>query len=393
MQGLSTHISQLILKSLEDALSPSERMELDAWLNASSENQRLFDEINKPVQARADLRLLEEDAKTGKMAFQKVLSAKASQREGKVLQLKTWYRYIAAAVVLVMAVGVYWFSQSNSSHDIKNNDSAVVKKSDTITPGRDAADLQLSDGTIIKLDSAGNNIPIEKGDEIAKDSGSLNYQSTKNLASAIHTLKTGKGEQFEVKLPDGSQVKLNALTTLSYPSRFTGPTRNVTLSTGEAFFQITKDISKPFIVKVKGVDIRVLGTSFNVNAYGDVSTVQTTLFEGSVKARNDTLDVKLKPGQEFRYDSTTKKWKLVKVDLETAAAWRHNLFNLENTDVPTLMREISRWYDVEIIYSNGFPKQHFEGHIPRTMDFSDLLDVLRDGGVETKLEGRKLIVL
>ena len=186
----------------------------------------------------------------------------------------------------------------------------------------------------------GANILKQQGDQILYDAGT---QSTDPIER--HAVQTPKGKTYRVILPDGSKVTLNALTKLEYPTAFTKDKRNITLSEGEAYFEIVNDNNKPFQVDVAGMNITVIGTQFNVNAYKNEPSVKSTLFEGGVRITdNNTLEVNLKPGQQLIYDTVAKGFKIERnADLDATAAWLNNLFNLDDADVPTLMREIGRY--------------------------------------------------
>lgn len=392
--------SELIVKYLQNELQPDESQELDSWTEESDENRALFSELTNTEQLQRDL-LEFERLNAGKRAALRKIRRKLFMRRAKLFGIVPLVvlRYVAAAAVVggLVLVGLYFFNQQDKIQAPVAKTTGDPAKNIPIGDGNPVL-LTLSNGKTVELDSSkmgllaqegGVNVLKQQGDQIMYDAGSQSAGP-----ASRHAIQTPRGKTYQVVLPDGSKVTLNALSKLEYPTAFTEGKRNITLSEGEAFFQIVNDRNKPFQVEVAGVNVMVTGTEFNINAYKNEAVVKSTLFEGGIKVtNNNTLELDLKPGQQLIYDSVSKDHKLIPADLEATAAWMNNLFNLDNADIPTLMREISRWFDVDVIYSNGIPKGNFEGQIPRNMDFPDLLRVLNAGGIKTKLEGRKLIIL
>jgi ferric-dicitrate binding protein FerR (iron transport regulator) len=390
--------SELIVKYLENSLEDDEPQELDSWTEESEENRLLFSELTDPEQLQ--MHLLEFDRiNAGKKAAWRKVKRQIFIRKLNIFRFipLVALRYVAAAALVggIVFTGIY--NQQQGSKETARAGRPTDPKSIPVGDGNSVV-LTLGNGSSIALDSTrmgllaqegGANILKQQGDQILYDAGT---QSTDPVER--HAVQTPKGKTYRVILPDGSKVTLNALTKLEYPTAFTKDKRNITLSEGEAYFEIVNDNNKPFQVDVAGMNITVIGTQFNVNAYKNEPSVKSTLFEGGVRITdNNTLEVNLKPGQQLIYDTVAKGFKIERnADLDATAAWLNNLFNLDNADVPTLMREIGRWYDVDIVYANGIPKGHFEGQIPRNMDFPELLKVLNAGGIKTKLDGRKLIV-
>jgi transmembrane sensor len=388
--------SELIAKYLEDTLEANEPQELDSWIEESDENRRLFSELTNPAQLQAYLQEFDR-INAGKGAALRKIRQRIFMRKMKVFGFVpvVVLRYVAAAAVIaaIAVTGIYLYNRQapqKAAASKTQGDPGDIPIGDG-----NAVILTLSDGSTVALDSAktgllaqqgGVNV-LKQGDQIFYDAGSQNPGIT-----AINSIRTPKGKTYQVVLPDGSKVTLNALTQIEYPTVFAGRNRNVSLE-GEAYFDIAADRNKPFTVDVAGTRITVTGTQFNVNGYGNEPTVKTTLFEGGVKITDaGTLEVSLKPGQQLVYDTAAKGYKIGNPDMDATIAWLNNLLNLDNTDVPTLMREIARWYDVEIVYANRIPDGHFEGQIPRNLDFAELVKVLNEGGIKTRLDGRKLVV-
>lgn len=262
-------------------------------------------------------------------------------------------------------------------------------------PGRNVAVLTLADGSSITLDSAHNGVLAQQGAASVTKSGdgALAYQAADGAAkiAVYNTLTTPRGGQYRLLLPDGSRVWLNAASSISYPTAFTGSERSVTI-TGEAYFEITANAAIPFRVHVNTPrgqkDIQVLGTNFNVKAYGDETTVTTTLLQGSVRLDNTVL----KPGEagQWRADGT------MQVDphanIEEAVAWKNGMFHFEGADVAEVMRQLSRWYDVDVVFKGKLPDAKFEGEIPRSSNLTEVFRILQLSNVHFTVEDKKVIV-
>jgi len=214
-------------------------------------------------------------------------------------------------------------------------------------PGTNRGTLKLADGRIIQLDTAGSGqLALQGSSRIIKDNkGHLNYEKAGQGGEdpGYNTLSTPRAAQFQVTLPDGTQVWLNNASSLTYPVAFTGKDRRVQL-TGEAFFDVAKAPSKPFHLEAKGQEVEVLGTSFNISAYEDEGMQQTTLIEGAIKVKTATKSAILHPGDQARV--TNADLSIARPDIRSVIAWRNGFFNFANADVKTIMRQIARWYDV-----------------------------------------------
>lgn len=288
-------------------------------------------------------------------------------------------------------------------------------------PGKQGALLTLADGSTIVLDSAANGTLAQQGSAnlIKTDSGKLTYSPSTGSGQAeavYNTITTLRGRQFQLILPDGSKVWLNAASSLTYPTAFTGPERKVTL-TGEAYFEVASLSGKagkkmPFRVDIlpapganPAATIEVLGTHFNVNAYNDEAAMKTTLLEGSVKVSglqsipptggSNQQSAMLKPGEQASISYQSNKSPKIQVqtaDLEAVIAWKNGVFNFHKADLPAVMRQLSRWYDVEVVYQGPIPGRLFGGEIERNLHLSQVLKILSKMGVQCTIEGKKLIV-
>lgn len=278
-------------------------------------------------------------------------------------------------------------------------------------PGRNVARLTLSDGSSITLDSAHNGFLTQQGDASITKSGdgTLAYQQAKGekTAAVYNMLSTPRGGQYRLLLPDGSQVWLNAASSIAYPTAFTEKERSVTI-TGEAYFEIAPNAEMPFHVRVNAPqgqkDIRVLGTHFNIKAYGDETTVTTTLLEGSVQLIDGGQGATggrgtsggggtiLKPGEQGQWRADGTMQVDPHANIEEAVAWKNGLFHFEGADVAEVMRQISRWYDVDVVFKGKLPDTKFEGEITRSSNLTEVFKILQLSNVHFTVEDKKVIV-
>lgn len=297
-------------------------------------------------------------------------------------------RWAAAAVILaLLSTGAYLWFQQAPGHKL-------VVVSGKIAAGGDKAILTLADGAEVTLDSSGSKVMQQGNIAIHQHNGQLQYtlHGTEHSVGN-NTLTTPKGGQFKVILPDGTSVWLNSASSLQYPVAFTGKERLVTL-TGQAYFEVAANASQPFKVKVNDMEVQVLGTGFDIMAYGDEQAVRTTLVTGAVKVAAGRENALLKPGQQARLNKEQGTLTIKEADLSKVLAWKSGLFVFNNTDLQTIMREIARWYDVEIINEAGVGTKLYGGSISRKKDLRDVLNLLESGGTNHfKIEGRKVIIL
>ncbi|HMI61382.1 MAG TPA: FecR domain-containing protein, partial [Puia sp.] len=201
-----------------------------------------------------------------------------------------------------------------------------------------------------------------------------------------------RGREFELVLADGTRVTLNAASTIRFPTTFTGSERRVEVS-GEAYFEVTHNEKMPFIVKLNSTEIAVLGTHFDVSDYSDENNVSATLLEGSVKVSNGPQNTLLAPGEQAKLDRTTSVLSRKKVDVDEVVAWTKGRLSFNNSDLPRLMRQISRWYDVDVIFGGNIPNVRIGGFLHRDVNLSTILDYLADNGVHYRTEGKTITIL
>jgi ferric-dicitrate binding protein FerR (iron transport regulator) len=309
----------------------------------------------------------------------------------------SWKRVAAAAVVILFVLGAaYWVIPKQNNEKITASIAAPGKQTAKILPGGNHAILTMADGSKIVLDSVQNGNIQSGGATISKQGGVLVYDGSSpaksaTAAVAYNTLTTPRGGQYKLILADGSKVWLNASSSLHFPTAFTGKERNVEL-TGEAYFEVAKNKEKPFRVNVNGMQVEVLGTHFNVNAYADENSIKTSLLEGSVKIKRGDVSGLLKPGQQGILESNNNDLKIKEVNMDEVIAWKNGLFQFNGAGIKTIMLEISRWYNVEIVYSGKVPQRSFVGKISRDAALPDVLKILELSNVKFNVIGRKIIV-
>ncbi|MGF7024005.1 MULTISPECIES: FecR family protein [Sphingobacterium] len=303
-----------------------------------------------------------------------------------------WPYWAAAACLLLFIFTMLLWQQQTSPVQADIN---LVRMQDTtgvvVKPGGNSATLRLANGTLLELDKQasgivmGESITYENGKSIA--AAALDKQGmAADPSKVVLELATPLGGIYQVTLPDGTKVWLNAGSSLKYPMSFAKNERRVRLE-GEAFFEVTKDSARPFKVLSKGQEIEVLGTAFNVNAYPDNTAIKTTLVNGKVKLSNDkrySEAIYLLPGQQST-NTNNGKIQLANVDTAPFTAWKEGLFYFDETPLSDALQQIGRWYNVEVKYKGEVPQTHFYGRIKRSKPLRDVLDVLEEGGLRFEL--------
>lgn len=301
----------------------------------------------------------------------------------------------AGAAAAVLFIGLLVTYQLDKLHSTSNSDKEIVATTPEILPGTNKAILTTGDGKqIVLTDEADGVIKQGNGFIVRKqEDGLVSFEVTdghEGIDLVNNSIKTPKGGIYQVVLPDGSKAWLNSASSISFPSKFAATERNVSIE-GEVYFEIKRDASRPFRVNASRQQIEVLGTKFNVNAYEDEPYVRTSLIEGSVKVKGAKQEHVLKPGFEL---STTRNGrdKVGQADIEAIMAWKDGVFQFDRVDLEVLLRQLARWYDVDVVYQGSYEKDEFVGKIKRNEDIQKVLNILKYGNVDITLEGRKLMV-
>ncbi len=390
-------IKFLIEQYLTGELSLEEKIELERWMDGAEQNRKFFEELTDPEILKSSLEKMDhfdrnrvwDKFQLGIRQWEETPAAKVPVR----LMARSRFRWIAAAAIFVGITGGTYFLMHKRTADLPVIATRPVKTD--LSPGGNRAVLTLSNGSKIILDSAHNGMLAEQGNTkiVKTDSGRLAYtiennkSSEKSAAIEENILTTPRGGQYQLVLPDGTKVWLNAASSITYPASFAGNERKVTV-TGEVYFEVVHNAHQPFRVKVNDQTMEDIGTSFNINAYPEETSVNTTLLEGSVKINKAVI---LKPGQQARIIQS-KIHVVNDADLDEVMAWKNGKMNLTNCSVQQVMNLISRWYDVDIKYTGRIPVKNFFAVIDRNVPLSVVLEALQAYGVNTTLEGNTLVV-
>ena len=372
-------ITLLLTKHLKGELSSDEQKKLDAWVNESEQNRAVFLRISDE-QAVADqlkdyynlLPQIEE--------IRKRRSAEAARVINMFSKKTMWPRYVAAAsVILLLSIAGYYYFNKEKTSQVATTSTTTIPAD--IPPAGNKATLTLGNGLVILLDSANNGVIAQQGKTTInkKQDGQLEYNSSAIDPSPVvyNTVSTPRGGKYQLILPDGSKVWLNAASSIRFPTQFTGHVRKVELN-GEAYFEVAKDKTRPFEVtygeKGEQGEIEVLGTHFNVNAYPDESFVNTTLLEGSIRL-NQFADTRiLSPGQQAISSKDAHKLNVTnKEDAASAVAWVKGVIHFEKADIKTVMRQLSRIYDIDVVYEGNIPEEKIMGDAESNIPLSRVL--------------------
>lgn len=419
MNSRNNRLHYLIQSYMDNVIDTDELKELKTYLRNTNSDEGLDAvvhelwsqlDLTKPLSIRSDLiyKRIAEDERLQK-DNERVLSKTKSTKMISLLS-KHWFAKVAS--ILVFGTALFFYYQP-AEKGIELQTSRVQKASVAeVLPGGNRAMLTLTDGTVINLDrSANGDVAEEAGMRIVKtDDGEIFYEGISgetSVASGHHEIRTPRGGQYKLILPDGTKVWLNSLSSLRYPIQFDGNDRLVEL-TGEAYFEVaTKKLDpaigvgkrQPFIVKSNTQTVEVLGTHFNINSYDEESSVKTTLLEGSVLVRKNNASqespVVLKPGQQAQLKGKdhNSEIQVLTIDAEEAMAWRNGSFLFKNTPLSEVMNQLSRWYDVEIDKEN-IPNYKFNGFIPRDEPLSKVLDMLElTGDLKFNIHNNQISIL
>jgi ferric-dicitrate binding protein FerR (iron transport regulator) len=389
----------LLRKYLEGDCTPAEQSKVEDWYASYEDNKPLFEDE------------CSEDAVHLMETTKDALRAAVARRS-----LWSFPLLRVAAVFILLISGAYFlfFRQVKQKETAKTHIPDQHDQKDRM-PGVTKAMLTLADGKTIVLDSTTRGeLALQGNTKIMKlPDGGLLYDAGQRLTAgntlpvSYNTLSTPPAAQYQLILPDGSKAWLNAASAIRYPTAFAGRERKVEI-TGEAYFEVVKNAAMPFKVQIVSAEalvqgnqghqernlgeIEVLGTHFNVNAYADEHTINTTLLEGSVKVNGGSGKVVIKPGQQARMN-TAGTIEVGNADLEQTMAWKNGLFRFDQaTTIETVLRQIARWYDVEVVYERDISNDRFQGKMYRDETLSHILKILELSGVHFRMEGKKIIV-
>ncbi|SMC54761.1 FecR family protein [Pedobacter nyackensis] len=377
------HLLEIMTRLKSGEATEAELREIDQWYEGSASDEKYADGMSNSEKLQAKAKMLQ---RINSRIYQEAVPLR------KINTHQNLRKMALAAVLLVIASGSIFFYQQNRQS--KSDQQILANK---IAPGGNKAILTLANGQKINLNDALNGqLATQSGMRITKTAnGQLVYEVAKDGSSETtpqyNTIEVPVGGQWQAILADGSRVWLNALSSITFPTAFTGKERRVEIK-GEAYFEIAHNKAMPFRVSSLGQTVEVLGTHFNVMAYADEKVIKTTLLEGSVKISDGGRTQLLKPGEQAQVSANNIKV-TNDVDIEDVVAWKNGYFkfadNLEST-----MNKIARWYDVEVVYEDKPDNSlSFGGEVSRTRNIRDVLNIMEyTGKIHFKIEGRRILV-
>ena len=390
-------IRQLLNKYLQGQITLKDRLELNRLISDPASKEELFSFIGEQYSVEhvlpGSLSQEEYDAVFARILAEEIPATEERKTSFRIAYLRKWWA--AASVLVIAVVALYlWLKAPGGAQPVD-----VAVQPENIQPGKEGALLTLADGSKVSLDTVRNGvIAMQDGVTARVVDGVLRYNG-KSTGMVFNTMTTPRGRQFHLTLPDGTGVWLNAASSIRYPVAFDTRERKVEV-TGEVYFEVMKNKQHPFIVNVNNrMEVEVLGTDFNINAYDNEEAIAATLLSGSIKViRSAAPDqLVLKPGQQALMNNTGTAQKEIKLvpdaDLEKVTAWRKGLFNFRDIPFDEAMRQLQRWYDIEVVYENGVPDIELMGEMTKGVSLNGLLLGLSKLGLNYKLEGRKLIIL
>ncbi len=382
---MPNRISELITKYLEGTLTVNEEIELNEWLEQSPKNKSLYDELTNENSLQNSLKEfyslqqnIQRKTNAGIHEFEATLLIKKKRR-------KIFFATIVSLLLIIAISTILFFTRRSPTN---NSFSPIVYQ---IPRGTNKAVVILSDGKTIDLDSTNDGVLSFQSNTVTKNKSSISYASGNIQQTISNTIATSKGRRYQVVLPDSTKVWLNAASSITFPVTFSGE-RKVYL-TGEAYFEVHHQ-DKPFSVITDNGIIQDLGTHFDVFNYSDEPISKTTLFEGKIKITTANSEKMLSPGEQEILNKKTATISVNKADLESISAWRNDQFYFKTNDIKTILREISRWYDLDIVYTVDIENSnHYSGIINHSEQLSAIITSLQNlCNIKLTLKGRQLIV-
>ncbi|NLU91537.1 FecR family protein [Chitinophaga sp. Ak27] len=382
---------QLLQRWQQRTCSPQEAIELMEYLRNDASNRMLLEELQaafRQVQPGEEVMSSEPINRVREGLLKHIQGApvvpiQRSHKQGG------WLRWSAAAAFLAaMALPAGYLLTHQSTAPAAKKPIAAA----TVAEQRKTV-LTLANGQKVELDKAGMAQLAQGNSTIRNQNGQLIYEQTNGGQAALlyNTLTTAPRETYPLVLADGSKIWLNAGSSLRFPAAFAGNERKVELS-GEAYFEIATDARKPFRIQVKQMTVEVLGTHFNINAYTDETTMNTTLLEGAVNIHSGKGSLRLAPGEQSQVSGDGQIKKITGVNTDEIMAWKEGYFKFENADLATVLRQFSHWYDVDVVYEGNVKPRKFFGMISRNSTLPNVLKMLNANDIAYRIDGRKLII-
>lgn len=394
-----THIVHLLARYKQGNCTKNELRQLQRYLSNDRYNHEFEEALSMSLLEAGNEHLLKED----KLQYlYRSIATKTTEVEVRRNRLSVWSYVAAASVLLTIAVSFFFYERHSGEADIPID---LVSEAN-VAPGGNRATLTLADGRVLTLSEQQHGIVMS--DQIQYEDGASVPGTPEGTGAATdgppetvsYTLATPRGGTYQLTLPDGTKVWLNAESALTYPERFAEGERVVTLE-GEGYFVVAQDARRVFKVISKGQEVEVLGTEFNVSAYPDAAGTSTTLVQGRVRvisANGDTPhmpEVLLNPGQRAE-NSGGAEIAVRRVNVASYVAWKEGIFYFDETTLTDAMDQLSRWYDLEVSYQDPVPQTHFYGEISRNKTLKEVLAILQEGGIRFRIEkdeGRNKVVV
>ena len=392
----SRTISRLLFKYLQGTLTPEEEYELEKWKLQSAENrqflERLSNEATQGIDTVGTIPGTLEEKIFGK------IRDKVPELHGNVIRMKgNWWRYAATAAVVLILFGysiMTMMQKERPKQVVAKVEQPVVE--DVAAPDGNYASITLAGGEKIDINGSSRGTLASQGkvQVIKSADGLIIYKVATGRVRGkmqFNTLANPKGSKvIGMVLEDGTKVWLNAGSSLTYPVAFIGKERKVSI-TGEAYFEVAKKKSMPFRIMKGEMMVEVLGTHFNVNAYGDEPHMKVTLLEGAVKVSSGNVSGILKPGQQAKVKDNDINVQS-DINIDQVMAWKNGYFSFEKAGITEVMRQIARWYNIEVAYDGEIPNERFGGELRRNSKLSSVLKVLEKSGVKFRIENNKVTV-
>lgn len=381
-------IARLIAKKMAGELTSEEEQELNAWQHHSERAKALYEKIwDAENKRQRDNLVATFDVKTAWIKVEKKCVALLKRR-----RVKYFIRWTGAAAILVLAVGISFLYQPNDEEQKTLPETVQIGSAKAILTSETGKQIHLLGEDSEEVLNLGDGMQAIRRGHVVEYLGSKD--TTVAMSAKMNVIQIPKGGEYELILPDGTHVWMNSDSKLSFPSQFVSVSREVTLD-GEAYFAVTKREGKPFVVKLfDDVRIQVLGTEFNVQAYSDSRTIETTLCQGAVRVSGLDSAVTLSPSQQLVYDGEKRDWQMRVVNTHLYTAWREGMFVFENEPLEDIMTTLARWYNVSVFYKNTEVKDyHFTGELERYNDFQVALRMIeKTTSVRFVVNGRAVVV-
>ena len=371
-------IKNLLQRYLEGSCSEEEREQVESWY---------IQEVEKSNNPKVNINEL-------KSSKSKIWENVVREKSPKAYRFKTYLKLsIAASFLIICGIALSIYKKPGANVDPK---AALTQ---TIVPGGNKAILTLADGSKIDLEDAKNGIiASEQQSVIKKEDGLLVYEiengaKIAGAAELLNTIDIPKGGQYQLVLPDGTKVWLNSMSSLKYPSSFSGSERRIVLN-GEAYFEVAKNKAMPFIVQTSEMEVEVLGTHFNVMAYENEANQEATLLEGAVKIKQkkSNLHKRLTPGYKAGISPDENGISIEKTDTESVVAWKNGIFQFDKENIKTIMKKLERWYDIDVVYEGNIPDDQYVGKISKNTNLNEVLKVLSLSKIKYQLKGKTIII-